>query len=45
MVTVNRRVLITGASGLVGRVLRKALAEDYEVAGVAAPSLGWPLAG
>lgn len=32
--TASRRVLITGASGLVGEVLRKALAGDYEVAGV-----------
>jgi uronate dehydrogenase len=29
-----RRVLITGVSGLVGQVLSKALANDYEVAGV-----------
>jgi uronate dehydrogenase len=27
-------VLITGAGGLIGKVLRRALAEDYEVAGV-----------
>jgi uronate dehydrogenase len=33
-VTVDQRVLITGAGGLVGQVLRKALADDYEVAGV-----------
>jgi uronate dehydrogenase len=33
-VTGSRRVLITGARGLVGQVLRQALAEDYEVAGV-----------
>jgi uronate dehydrogenase len=30
----SRRVLVTGARGLIGQVLRKALAEDYEVAGV-----------
>jgi uronate dehydrogenase len=30
----SRRVLITGASGLVGQVLCKALADDYEVAGI-----------
>jgi uronate dehydrogenase len=41
MVTVSRRVLITGACGLVGRVLRKALAEDYEVAGVDARRRPW----
>jgi uronate dehydrogenase len=29
-----RRVLITGAGGLVGQVLRQALADDYDVAGV-----------
>jgi uronate dehydrogenase len=33
-VTTSRRVLITGARGLIGQLLRKALAEDYEVAGV-----------
>jgi uronate dehydrogenase len=32
--TARPRVLITGARGLVGRVLRKALADDYEVVGV-----------
>lgn len=32
--TTSRRVVITGAGGLVGQVLRKALADDYEVAGV-----------
>jgi uronate dehydrogenase len=32
--TPRPRVLITGARGLVGRVLRKALAGDYEIAGV-----------
>jgi nucleoside-diphosphate-sugar epimerase len=34
LVTAGRRVLITGAGGLVGQVLRTALAEDYEVTGV-----------
>jgi uronate dehydrogenase len=33
-VTTSRRVLITGARGLIGQVLYGALAEDYEVAGV-----------
>jgi uronate dehydrogenase len=33
-VTASRRVLITGAAGLLGEVLRKALADDYELAGV-----------
>ena len=32
--TAGRRVLITGVRGLVGQVLRTALAEDYQVAGV-----------
>jgi uronate dehydrogenase len=39
-VTASRRVLITGARGLVGQVLRKALADDYEVAGVDARRRG-----
>jgi len=33
-VTRSRRVLITGARGLIGQVLHKTLAEDYELAGV-----------
>jgi uronate dehydrogenase len=39
-VTGGRRVLITGACGLVGQVLRKALADGYEVAGVDARRRG-----
>lgn len=38
--TASRRVLITGACGLVGQVLRKALADGYEVAGVDARRRG-----
>jgi uronate dehydrogenase len=34
LVTAGRRVLITGVRGLVGQVLRTALAEDYQIAGV-----------
>jgi uronate dehydrogenase len=34
MMTRNRRVLITGAGGLVGQVLRTVLADDYDIAGV-----------
>lgn len=37
--TASRRVLITGARGLVGQVLRNALAGDYQLAGVDAR---WP---
>jgi uronate dehydrogenase len=40
MVSARRRVLITGAAGLLGEVLRKALADDYEVAGVDARRRG-----
>ena len=32
--TTSRRVLITGARGLIGQLLHRALAEDYEVVGV-----------
>jgi uronate dehydrogenase len=34
LVTDGRRVLITGVRGLVGQVLRAALADDYQIAGV-----------
>ena len=39
LVTAGRRVLITGARGLVGQVLRNALADDFELAGV---YVKWP---
>ena len=32
--TTKRRVLITGASGLIGGILREALADDYDLSGV-----------
>jgi uronate dehydrogenase len=34
VVTGSRRVVVTGARGLIGQVLRKALAQDYELVGV-----------
>jgi uronate dehydrogenase len=42
VVTGSRRVLITGARGLIGQVLHKALAQDYELIGVDARGGGRP---
>jgi uronate dehydrogenase len=41
MVAGSRRVVVTGAHGLVGQLLRKTLADDYEVAGVDARRRPW----